>query len=143
MLLRLSCVAAIFFSSVAVAEEFEPFYARFRVAVAKQDKRAVAASAQFPFRSYELAAKVAKASGSKEPLDPEVSHPDFLKFYGHLFTKEARRHIAKLSPTKRSEFDTDVRSVMIHKYKSGYSWIDFAQDEAGVWRVVGTDNVSE
>lgn len=143
MLTRLCCFACLLLSVPAFAEDFAPFYARFRVAVAKQDKAAVAGVAQFPVRSYEIAARVARANKSKEPLTPEVDRPQFLKFYSAIFTTEARKYIATLTPTKREEFETDVRSVMIHKTKSGYSWINFAQDTAGAWHMVGTDNVSE
>jgi hypothetical protein len=142
MFVRIAVLVVLLTANTAVAEEFAPFLARFRASVARQDKTAVAGMAQFPLRSYEIASLVAKAKKSKEPLVAEVSRSAFIKYFRGLFTIEARRHVATGTATRREEFPGEVRSLMIHKTKAGYSWLDFAQDEAGTWRLVGTDNVS-
>lgn len=130
---------------------FAPFLTSLRTAVAKGDRAKFADLCLFPMRSYELAGAIAKATqkplkpGEDRPqLDPEIDRPTLLRHYALFLDATAKRNLLKLKPIKHDGQESGQHwySVGMKAGKTWSAWFVFAANEAGTWKLVGTDNVS-
>lgn len=145
---RSACAA----EAPAADDGFRPFLTELRAAVAKNDKAKVASLCLFPLRSYEFAAAIAKATAKKlpageepPPLDPEISRDQLLRHYALLLDGPAKRNLLSRKPLRHERDEPDQRwySVGMKAGKTWTAWFVFARTDAGVWRLRGTDNVSQ
>jgi hypothetical protein len=126
-------------TAVKVDDGFDLFLARFRKAVAANDKQAVAAMTDFPFVSYDFGWMIGKPKH-----DPQFTRVEFLKYYNKLFTKQAKYLIAVSTPTPLTDDDGVVNryAIGIRSTKNTAIWIQFWRDDNGAWWLGSTDNVS-
>jgi hypothetical protein len=126
-------------SSIAFAQPaFEETGTQFKAAVAKGDMNAIAAFMNFPFSSFDWGSYVAQG-GAEIP-----TREDFLKASKKIFTKKVVQTIAKNEFKKIEDEDEGTFYYTLVFYRSDQSaaWITFNQVD-GVWKAVGTDNVSQ
>lgn len=138
--------------AAAADDAFAPFLAELRAAVAKKQKAKVAAMCEFPMRSYEFAGAIAKATQKKlapgqerPPLDPAIEETDFLRHYALLLDATAKRNLLTRKPLKHEGEEPGQHwySVGMKAGKTWSAWFVFAKTDAGLWKLRGTDNVSQ
>lgn len=119
---------------------FAAFLAEFRAAMARGDRRKIAAMTAFPFLSHDLPGFIHKPGH-----EPQFTRAEFIRYFDKLFDKTARKLIAVSTPTPMLGDDEEVRAfaIGIRRFKTGVIWIEFSRGDDGTWRLVRTDNVSE
>jgi hypothetical protein len=125
--------------TVASAQtSFEETGNKFKAAVAKADMNAIADFMNFPFSSFDWGSYVAQGGAEIQTRE------DFLKVSKKIFTKKVMQTIAK-NEFKKIEDEgegTFYYTLIFWRSDQGAAWIIFNQVE-GVWKAVGTDNVSQ
>ncbi|MCB9685962.1 MAG: hypothetical protein H6738_02970 [Alphaproteobacteria bacterium] len=127
-------------AAYAQDDGFDAYFATFQQAVAAKDREATAALTGFPFTSWDLVGKVPKKlTRGSEGGPVSLEHDAFVAAWPRLFDKEARAHVAAPNPVELGE---NGRGVGIWGGEDWAVWLVFERGEDGVWRLVGTDNVS-
>ena len=116
MLLMVLTVGILYASPSQTDPEFTAFLTKFRAALAKNDKAAVASMTKLPFL-YD---------------SKERNREEFLRIYPQLFTPKIRRCIARAKPLKEGEnYDVFCGELIFYFGKDGgeYKFLEFGVND--------------
>lgn len=122
-------------------EDFDALLVKFQAAVAAKDREATADLAELPFLTWDLYGRLPKRLQREVdgtgPL--ALGRASFVEYWPYLFDRQARRAIARARPVAVD----DGMGVGIWHGDTWSVWLQFYPNDAGDWRLCGTNNVSE